>query len=217
LLDGDRILAETCQPARSHSQTLLPIITDLLAEAGLEREQLEGLAVGIGPGSFTGVRIGLTMAKALAYAGGLGLVGVSSLQALAENGRGLAPVVCPAIDALKDEVYSACYRFDASGLTELEPPAARAPQPWAAALAAAHERLVVLGSGFERYQSIFEGALGEHLLVPDAPIAHRMSAGALGRLARPRLEQGPHDDPRVLEPSYCRLPEAELARKKRQS
>jgi len=217
LLDGERTLAELCQPARSHSRTLLPLIDRLLTEAGLSREQLEGVAVGVGPGSFTGVRIGLTVAKALAFAGRLHLVGVSSLRALAENGRGLAEVVCPAIDALKDEVYAASYRFAPGRESQLEPPEARSPQRWAASLAAEHERLVVVGSGFARYREVFTAALGAGLVVSDDPSAHRMSAAALGRLAHPRLEQGPYDDPRELEPTYCRLSEAELARKRRRS
>lgn len=216
LLDGERLLAEAREPSRSHSKTLLPIIDRLVGEAGLEREQLEGLAVGAGPGSFTGVRIGLTVAKTLAYAGGLSLVGVSTLRALAENGRGLAEVVCPAIDALKGEVYAACYRLDGAGQIELDPPAARAPEAWAASLAANHKRFLVLGSGFTRYRQVFEDVLGSGLIEPEGGDVHRMSAASLGRLARPRLEQGPHDDPATLEPTYCRLSEAELARRRSQ-
>ena len=216
LLDGARCLARACEPSRSHSRTLLPMIDRLLAEAGLRREQIEGVAVGIGPGSFTGVRIGLTVAKTLAYAGGLRLAGVSSLRALAENGRDLAPLVCPAIDALKDEVYGACYRFDADPPAELDAPDARAPRAWAGSLANRGDGLVVLGSGLERYREVFAEALGAGLVDPP-PEAHKMDAAALGRLALTRLEQGPHDDPATLEPMYCRLSEAELARKRRVS
>lgn len=217
LLDGERLLAEACEPARSHSKTLLPIIDRLLGEAGLEREQLQGLAVGVGPGSFTGVRIGLTVAKSLAHAAGLHLVGVSTLRALAENGRGLAEVVCPAVDALKDEVYSARYQLGTAGPTELDPPDARAPRTWAEALAATGERLAILGSGFTRYRQVFEDVLGPKLVLPGQDQAHRLSAANLGRLALRRLEQGPHDDPVTLEPTYCRLSEAELARRRRKS
>lgn len=217
LLDGDRLLAEACEPARSHSKTLLPMIERLLGQAGLEGEQLEGLAVGIGPGSFTGVRIGLTVAKALAHANGLRLVGVSTLRALAENGRGLAEVICPAVDALKDEVYSARYRLAGDDEAELDPPDARDPRAWAESLAATGQRLVILGSGFARYRQVFEDALGPDLLLPDEEGLNRLSAASLGRLARQQLERGPHADPATLEPTYCRLSEAELARRRREA
>ncbi len=215
LLDGERLLAECSQPAGSHSKTLLFAVDELLRSCGVERGRLEGVAVGIGPGSFTGVRIGLTVAKTLAFARDVPLAGVSSLRALAENGVGLGDQVCPALDALKSEVYCARYAAEGGGLdrlVEVEPADARDPRAWAAKLAGEAGTRVLLGSGLERYRTLFDIALGDRLVVPGRPELHRISAAALGRLAMERFVRGEADDPRSLEPMYCRLSEAELAR-----
>lgn len=213
LLDGDRCLGERQVEAGGHSRGLLALIEELLGEVGWARRELQAVVVGVGPGSFTGVRIGLTVAKTLAYAGGLRLLGVSSLRALAENGRALAAdELCPALDALKGEVFSARLR----GAEVLEPEDARAPAAWARGLAAAPARRVFLGSGALRYRELLLELMGEQAIIPDTPGLHRISAAALGRLGAPRLERGERHDPRSLEPLYCRLSEAELGLRRTQ-
>jgi tRNA threonylcarbamoyladenosine biosynthesis protein TsaB len=209
LLSGARPLAERQLSSGGHSRSLLLLVDELLAEAGRTRGELEGVAVGMGPGSFTGVRIGLSVAKTLAFARGLPLLGISSLRALAENGRELpADEVCPALDALKGEVFSARYRLPS--LEPLEPEGARAPADWARALASTSARRAFLGSGAERFREVLTAALGERAVLPAEPGLHRVSAVALGRLALARWERGERDDPQTLEPLYCRLSEAEL-------
>lgn len=210
LLDGERVLAEAREPAASHSLSLLPVCERLLKEAGLAAGALEAIAVGVGPGSFTGVRIGLSVAKALAFALGLPLAGVSTLRALAQGGAGLGPIVCPTVDALKGEVYTALYRAEA-GLVELEPPAARSPADLGQALARFGLPAVLLGSGALRYRQEFERALGPLLCIPAEDELHRLRAAFVGRQGLQKLAAGQADDPHTLEPTYCRLSEAELA------
>lgn len=123
IADG-RVLAECSRPVASHGAALPEAVAEILGRAGVTISGLGGLAVGIGPGSFTGLRIGLSYAKGLALASGCALVGVPSLDslalaALAESDVGLGRMICPVLDAHRGEVYSALYRVCADGLEKL--------------------------------------------------------------------------------------------------
>lgn len=213
LLEADRVLVEERRPGGQHSRALLPLIAASLDAARWPADAIEAVAVGLGPGSFTGVRIGLTVAKTLASVRRLPLVGICSLEALALNAEGGAERVCPALDALKGEVFAACYDVGQSPPRVLSPPAARQPDDWAAELAASGDRCTLLGSGIERYRERFVAALGDRLQLPAGSAAHGLSAARLGCLARDRLQRGAVADPQRLEPLYCRLSEAELKRR----
>ena len=217
LLDAGEVLAEHDEPSRNHSRTLLPAIDRLLGRRGLGPADLEAVAVGIGPGSFTGVRVGLALAKTIAFGLGLPLAGVSTLRALANNarvsGRAAAGVrVCPVLDALKAEVYCTGYRQGPHGLEAIEEEAARDPRTWAEHLAAGDGDCLLLGTGAQRYREVFAEVLGDRAAIPADEGVHRVRAAGVGALAMERLQRGVHDDPRTLEPNYCRLSEAELAR-----
>ena len=213
LLEDDKVLGQEFQPAKNHSVTLLPAVDRLLQAHNVARGDLGAVAAGIGPGSFTGVRVGLTLAKTMAFALRIDLVGVSTLQALAHNGLGEeADWFCPCLDALKKEVYGARYRTD--GTCE-EAEDAHDPRQWAEQLAKAGGRCLLLGTGVLRYREIFVEVLGERAVIPDREELHQISAANVGLLGLERLRRGEKDDPRTLEPMYCRLSEAELARLKK--
>jgi len=111
LIDGDRTMADLAWEARDNSLQRIITNTDLaLRRGGLTLAEIDGLAVGIGPGSWTGVRIGVTVAKTLAYAANKPICGVSSLEALAYQGRGASTLICPLVDAGRENVYAAFYR-----------------------------------------------------------------------------------------------------------
>jgi tRNA threonylcarbamoyladenosine biosynthesis protein TsaB len=157
--------------------------------------------------------VGLTLAKSLAFALDVDLVGVSTLQALARNGRGgEADWICPCLDALKKEIYGARYRMDG---TPEESEAAQDPREWAESLAKTGGRCLMLGTGVLRYRDIFEDVMGEKAVIPVQEEKHQISAAEVGLLGLERLSRGEKDDPRTLEPMYCRLSEAELARLKK--
>src|SRR5207244_11208452 len=121
--------------SRSHTASLPLLVERVLSDAGLVLEDVEGIAVSIGPGSFTGLRIGLALAKGLAFAGGLPLVGVPTLEALAwvvDAAPGTS--VCAALDARKREVYAALFALEAGGPRRLTPDLALAPEALAARL-----------------------------------------------------------------------------------
>jgi tRNA threonylcarbamoyladenosine biosynthesis protein TsaB len=201
------ILAEDAEAvSRSHVTSLPGLVERVLARAGLGVRDVEGLAVSIGPGSFTGLRIGLGLAKGLAFAGNLPLAAVSTLEALAEA-AGAAPgqTVCAALDARKREVYGALFRVDDDGsLRRVGPDVALAPEALAARLPAG---AVLVGDASEAYPE----TLGPGLVV--RPFAtHHPRGGVVARLGARLLAAGEAVDVGTAEPLYVRPSEAELAR-----
>ena len=200
IVDGERVLARGCIDDRRHSVNLLPVMQEVLERAGVARDELSAVAVGLGPGSFTGIRIGLTVAKTLAYVLGKPLVGVSSLKALALGALEQAEVlkqlrvgqcqICCAADALKSEVYSARFRVASDGrLQQLESEGARDPSDWALSLRddALSEPLVFVGSGALRYSVLLAQTLGEQAIVPKDPKSHDLDAAAVATLGLQRI------------------------------
>jgi tRNA threonylcarbamoyladenosine biosynthesis protein TsaB len=183
-----------------HAERLLALAEAALAQAGATWADVERLAVGIGPGGFTGLRLGVATARALAQGRGLPVVGVSSLEALAAGATaalgGAAPAtVAAVIDARRGEVFAAAWR---DGVPVLEP-AALAPDALAERLQAG---TVAVGDGAVRFREQLERA---GVAVPaDGSPAHRLSALAVARLAQGR-EPADRD---ALLPDYRREPDA---------
>ncbi len=110
LMEDDILVGEyTIHNKKTHSQTLLPMIADMLKMSGIDKNDLDAIAVAAGPGSFTGLRIGAATAKGLAQGLGIPIVPVSSLEGLAYNLQGLSDPVCPIMDARRGQVYSGIY------------------------------------------------------------------------------------------------------------
>lgn len=126
--DG-RIVAEEFYPPQetaersvaksNHAEIILPLIDSVLQRAGIGLSDVTGIAVGIGPGSFTGVRIGLSTVKGLAYGTGMPAVGISTLQAIAARVSGFEGIVCPILDARKSEVYASVFRKQGNRLERM--------------------------------------------------------------------------------------------------
>jgi tRNA threonylcarbamoyladenosine biosynthesis protein TsaB len=192
----------------TYSERLLPAIDRLLADAGLTVPDLGGLAVAIGPGSFTGLRIGLSTAKGLAAASGTRLVGVPTLRALAWGLPFSRHPICPILDARKGEVYCALFRWTEGGLAQEMEDAALAPEALAARIA---EPTIFVGDGAALHAPVLSEALGPRALFAPAALAGARPA-AVAALGRERLLRGERDDPAALVPRYLRPSEAELKR-----
>ncbi|HEX3616200.1 MAG TPA: tRNA (adenosine(37)-N6)-threonylcarbamoyltransferase complex dimerization subunit type 1 TsaB [Solirubrobacteraceae bacterium] len=184
-----------------HAQHLLTLIQGLLEQSGSGWEEVDRIAVGTGPGTFTGLRIGIATAQALAAATATPLVGVSTLLSLER--AALAPLAAPrpvlaVIDARRGEAF-----VGGDGT----PPCVLAPELLGELVAARASRgVIAVGDGALKFRALLEHA-GAHVPADDAPL-HRVSAREHCALA---LEQAPAGDGRV-EPEYLRLPDAELAR-----
>jgi len=208
LLAEDRLLGSiTINASPTYSAPLLAPIETLLRETGRRLGDLTGLAVSIGPGSFTGVRIGLAEAKGLAAALKIPMAGVSTLEALAVRaGRG-SRLVCPVVDARRSEVFVAAYRWG-SGAELPTRVMAEGVMPIGEFLRRLRGRCLFLGDGALRYRSPIETAMPDAVFAPP----HRMlpSAEEIAWLGLRRLVRGESDDPALLEPVYLRASDARL-------
>lgn len=190
----------------THSRRLLTAIDWLLAETATTWQSLQGLAVSLGPGSFTGLRIGMATVKGLAMATGRPLLGVSSLDALALNGSG-ERLICAVLDARKGEVYTCFYQPDRCGVAR-RVGAIRALSPLQ--LAAEISRPVLfVGDAVMVYGDVWKEILGEKFAAVSIPL-HYPNAGALGLLAAEMLINHQCLDLAAATPLYVRASDAEL-------
>lgn len=225
VLDGPQVLGERVLKTRAgHSAGLLAAIDGLLREVRWELERVELLAVGVGPGSFTGLRIGLASLKAMAFARELPLWPVSSLKTIA---RGVGPVeglVVPVVDARRGEVYAGAYRRDAEasgGVGEALSDRAIAPGALGALVAEqarAGEPVRLVGSGLRRYGAALVEGLeaqgGLRVETLDATFA-APRASHLGWIAREEARPELLPALAMLEPNYQRASEAEINAEKK--
>ena len=203
----------TVEAGRTHSETLLSHIEGALSFAGVERSALTGVAVSIGPGSFTGLRIGLATAKAIAYGLGIPLVGVSTLAALALAVPVSDVHTLALMDAQKGNAYAGLYEWRDGSLHEVRPVRV-APLAEAIAEAADRGKPVLLTGDLAVKKRARLGNLPDNVTL--AP-AHLLTARAshVAWLGIARLAAGECDDPRTLEPFYIRRSEAEVLWEKR--
>ncbi|HEX8699589.1 MAG TPA: tRNA (adenosine(37)-N6)-threonylcarbamoyltransferase complex dimerization subunit type 1 TsaB [Myxococcaceae bacterium] len=191
-------------PPEKQSEALPGVVGDMLARHGMKLEALEGLAVGLGPGSFTGLRIGLATVKALAYAVRLKVAGASSLAAVAMEGPEGPPLYCLAV-ARKDDLYLGQYRRRGKTLEALAPETAMSPEEVAAKLAAEPEA-VALGPALGDYRAaLVKAGVAEARLLQGPAFP---SAVEIARLARLPQEQS-LQELFALEPHYVRASEPE--------
>ena len=216
VLSAERVAAEiSMQGALTHSETLMPHIETALRMARVEKSELEGIAVSIGPGSFTGLRIGLASAKMMAYALHIPLIAVPTLEALAHHYICEGVRLVPMMDAQKGNVYAQEFMWEAGldglhlrekhvlsilPLTEVIVGLENAEQP-----------VILLGDAMQKKTTL---ALPANVRL--APIHARMPrAACVGLAALTRLARGEMDDPVTVVPLYLRRSEAEVLWEKR--
>lgn len=215
LLRDQRVLAETTgDPEVTHGQRLPADLMRTLEAAGVRLEDVALLAVADGPGSFTGLRVGIATMQGLAVARGLKVVPVSSLEALAHQAAGrierTGALVAPWIDAQRGEVFAALYAPGAGDV--VAPPSAATPEDtlraWRGHIGP--QPVVFTGDGAVRYRETIDEALGAQAAVLEPPAC---LAATIARLAAAHPERAvlPH----AVVPVYVRRPDAELARERR--
>jgi tRNA threonylcarbamoyladenosine biosynthesis protein TsaB len=208
LLEEDTLLAQTqLRVEKTHSQTLWRAIRFLFAETGWGLEQIDLWAVSTGPGSFTGVRIGMATIKGLAWATRKPVVGVSTLEVLASAIAPTPYLICPVLDARRQEVYFAFYRHAPGGsIREVRGAGHGSVQGLCREI---QEPAILLGNGVHRYRESFLNLLGDSALIPE-PWNHSLSGMALAAIALKRFRLGEGGEAKDLRPLYLRSAEAEF-------
>lgn len=197
----------------THSETALPMVDDVLSAAGLQPSQIDLYAAVTGPGSFTGVRIGVCTVKGLAHAWNRPIVPVASLEALAVGAFGFHGLICPILDARRAQVYGAAYRFEEGELpVEALPMQAIALDEFVSRLPQG-ERLLFLGDGLKVHFPRVRQLLGERAVAAPAPQSYLRAAAAC-LIAERRADRAV--PAHALEPVYLRLSQAERERRERE-
>jgi tRNA threonylcarbamoyladenosine biosynthesis protein TsaB len=189
-----------------HTTKLLPLIAEVMSRAGVGWEEIERIAVGVGPGTFTGLRIGVATARALARARGIPLVGVSTLESLATCARSeAAEVLLPVLDARRGEVFAAAWPESGATREPLLTPRAITPAALAELVPSLGRPALGIGEGAVEFRAVLErsGAL----IPDDHSELHRVAAKGHVQLARSL----PPGDPDEIRPEYLRRPDAEIA------
>jgi tRNA threonylcarbamoyladenosine biosynthesis protein TsaB len=206
--DGRIVGLSLLDVALTHSERLMAMIHRLVDDGRWRIDRIEGLAVSIGPGSFTGLRVGAATAKGLALALGVPIAPVPTLDALAANLPFAGAPVCPILDARKREVYLAVYRWDGGAMARQTDYTALPPE---AAVDRLPEASILLGDGVP--------ACRPHLVASrrdwvEAPLAQRVpSAAVVAQIGSAMLATGQGVDGDALQPLYLRPSEAELKRR----
>lgn len=215
IVSEGRIFAEgSLTTGLTHSQTLMPLCQSLMQSAGLPLREIDLLAVSTGPGSFTGLRIGISAAKGLAQGSSKRCVGVSTLEALACNLMGLETLACPVMDARCKQVYTALFRVSGGYPQRLWPDCALSLEELGEKLEGFQEPVMLTGDGACLAYEALAGKLPMLRLSP--PGLRLQRAASVGFAALAYLKNGEPVPPGELLPQYLRLPQAERELLKKQ-
>jgi len=207
LVAADRCLGEySLQSDLTHSRRLLVSVAKLMAETHTGWEDIDAIAVSSGPGSFTGLRIGMSTAKGLVMAAEKDLVGVPTLDGLASQFPFVDHLICPVIDARKKEVYTAFFRADEQGMVRRQSEyMALAPARLGEMI---KEKTIFIGDGILSCEEMLN-ELGQLALLPPPPL-HMPRAAAIGMLAIEKWKRGELLEPAGAVPLYVRASDAEI-------
>jgi len=196
----------TAVTAQTHSKHLLKMIRSVIKTAGISISEVDGFAVTIGPGSFTGLRIGISSVKGLAVALDKPVVGVSSLDALAQQAAPSSYLVCPLLDARKDEVYFCTYRINHDIFIKEKEEMVMPPDE---AIKDIDQPCSFVGSGAQLYREVIQAGLGN--MAYFAPQNQNIiRASTVAYLSLEKFESGETDEVGGLTPHYIRKSDAEL-------
>lgn len=206
LAEGNKLIAEwTVQKRLTHSEQLIPHLDMMMNEAGVSKKEVNAIAVSIGPGSFTGLRIGLATAKMASYIWKVPVIGVDTLEALAYNMKGANAFILPLVDAQKGNVYTALYAAYAEFWKELPESVLSIDDAIDGAIAHGGP-IVAVGECVDKYE---KKLLDKGIEL--APPHNRLTrAGSVAVVGLEKLAKGEVDDPLKLLPNYIRRSEAEV-------
>ncbi len=209
ITDDEKVIGEiNINTKKTHSQTIMPMIDSLLKQSELDISDIDLIAAANGPGSFTGLRIGVSAVKGLAHAAKIPVVGVSILEAMAYNLPFCEYYISPIMDARRQQVYNAVYKWKNGKLCEHKPPRALAVEELSEELAALDEKTVFVGDGVRVHRDILTEKLGDKaIFAPVGAVGQR--ASGLCEPAKKLYEENKALSSYELKPFYLRKPQAE--------
>jgi tRNA threonylcarbamoyladenosine biosynthesis protein TsaB len=215
LLDGEKLLGESYQnTGLTHSQTLMVMAQELLAQCGKTPSDVQALAVAEGPGSFTGVRIGVAAAKGFAWGAQIPCYGVSTLESMALGLGAYEGLICPVMDARRSQVYNALFYVNQGVVTRATEDRAISLAELGAELEKQNGPVFLVGDGtLVAYNALKDS--GIHLVLPPESRMHQRAVG-VGLAALKKIAAGDPGDGNSLQPNYLRLSQAERERMERE-
>lgn len=204
--DGKIIASSFVNVRLTHSQTLLPMAVAAMSSAGIKCSDIDGFAVAHGPGSFTGVRIGISAVKGLAAPKNAPCVGVSALESMAYNFLDTNGIICAVMDARCNQVYNALFRVENGTVSRFTCDRALMCDELADELKQLKETIIIVGDGTEVFAPYVEG---KENVILSHPTRRYQTASGVALLAQKAFENGQTVTPDKLLPMYLRLPQAE--------
>ena len=215
LTENGKLLGESYQnTGLTHSQTLMVMAEDMLMAAGKSMADVTAVAVAEGPGSFTGVRIGVAAAKGLAWGGELPCYGVSTLESMALTLGAYQGYVCPVMDARRSQVYNALFYVNSGVMERVREDRAIALSDLAEELKALKEPIFLVGDGSNLTYNTLRDSIPSLVLPPEHRMHQRASGVALA--AAKKIAAGDPGDAAAMVPNYLRLSQAERERMEKQ-
>ncbi len=208
ILDEEKIIGEySLSKDMSHSEKLMPMIKEVLDNIDFKIEDIDLFTVALGPGSFTGLRIGITTIKTFSHLFEKPIVGVSTLESLAYNLYGSKSIIMPMLDARRDRVYTALYSFEKGKVKEIEGSQILEIKDLKEKLGDFQD-IIVCGDGSVFYRKEISEQMGDR--VSFASLGQNITrASSIGELGREKYDEGKIDDPFTLIPEYIRATKAE--------
>lgn len=209
VMEDQKMIGEfTTNFKKTHSQTLLPMLDELIKTLDMELSDIDAIAVSKGPGSFTGLRIGSATAKGLGLALNKPLIPVPTVDALAYNLCGSAHLICPMMDARRQQVYTGMYAFENGHFKVVLPQRAVPVEEIIDEINQRGRSVIFLGDGVPVYKTLIESSVKTEYQFAPAHLAYQR-AGALGALAQIYYSEGKIESASAHRPDYLRVSQAE--------
>jgi tRNA threonylcarbamoyladenosine biosynthesis protein TsaB len=205
LLDGNTVIGEIITNLKkNHSVRLMPAVEQIMKECGVKPNELEKIVVASGPGSYTGVRIGVTAAKTMAWALNIPIAGVSSLEVLAANGSYFSGCICPLFDARRQQIYTGLYTYEHEKLKNVKEDRIILIEEWLNQLKGRDEQILFVGNDVSIHKEMIREMLGEQAVFCTVS-QYNPRPSELALLGLEKEAQPVH----AFVPNYIRLAEAE--------
>lgn len=212
IVDQDKVISEcTLNKGLTHSEVLMPLIDNVFKMGDIDIADIDVFAVSKGPGSFTGLRIGIATTKGLAQSMNKPIIGVPTLDGLAYNIQYTSHIICPILNARREQVYTSVYQYEDDKLSRMEEYMAISLYDLMEKLMGEDRRVVFTGDGVGVYRDIIENNMGDRALFAPAPFREQR-ASSIASIAMDLASRGDTEDFRALKPFYLRKSQAEQSR-----